>query len=144
MNDITAEILLVEDSPDDIDLTKEAMNIGKLRNNLSVVTDGEQAMSFLKKEGEYKNAPTPDLILLDLNLPKMDGKEVLEAIKKDDTLRRIPVIILTTSKADEDILRTYDMHANCYINKPVGFASFVKVVGQIEAFWFSIVKLPKN
>ena len=142
MNERSAEILLVEDSPDDIDLTIEALDEGKLKNNLNVVMDGEQALSYLKKQGRYQEVLTPDLILLDLNLPKLDGREVLKEIKEDAELRKIPVIILTTSKADEDIMKAYDLHANCYVTKPVGFTSFVDVVKKIEGFWFSIVRLP--
>ena len=142
MKEKPAEILLVEDSPDDIDLTIEALDEGKLHNNLNVVMDGEEALLYLKKEGKYDSVPTPDLILLDLNLPKLNGKEVLKEIKEDKDLRMIPVIILTTSKADEDIMKAYDLHANCYVTKPVGFESFVEVVKKIEGFWFSIVKLP--
>ncbi len=142
MKDESAEILLVEDSPDDIDLTIEALEEGKLKNNLNVVMDGEEALAYLKKKGKFKSVPTPDLILLDLNLPKLDGREVLKEIKEDSNLRMIPVIVLTTSKADEDIMRAYDLHANCYVTKPVDFSSFVEVVKKIEGFWFSIVKLP--
>ena len=136
------EILLVEDSPDDIDITKEALEESKIHNNLSIVTDGEMALNFLKKEGTYNNAVTPDLILLDLNLPKMDGREVLKWIKYTDVIKRIPVIILTTSDSDIDKLNTYDLYANCYVTKPLGFEGFVKVVKEIKNFWFSIVKLP--
>lgn len=138
------EILLVEDSPDDIDITKEALEESKIFNNLYIVTDGEEALVFLKKEGKYSTAVTPDLILLDLNLPKMEGKEVLKWIKQKDVIKRIPVIILTTSNSDADMLSSYDLHANCYVTKPLGFEGFVKVVKEIESFWFSIVKLPSQ
>jgi len=136
------EILLVEDNPGDIRLTREALKDCKMRNTLYVVEDGEEALSFLYKRGKYTNAPQPDLILLDLNLPKKDGKEVLSEIKENPGLKRIPVVILTTSKAEEDILKTYDLHANCYITKPVDFDQFISVVQKIEDFWFTIVKLP--
>ena len=139
-----AEILLVEDNPGDVRLTREALNESKLANNLHVAEDGVEAMAFLRKEGKYTNAPIPDLILLDLNLPRMDGREALKRIKDDEALKRIPVVILTTSTADEDILKTYELHANCYITKPVDFGQFVKVVKSVEDFWFSIVKLPRS
>ena len=136
------EILLVEDNPGDVRLTEEALKEGKVLNNINLVTDGVMAISFLKKEGEYADAVTPDLILLDLNLPKKDGREVLLEIKEDSGLRRIPVVVLTTSSAEEDIIRAYDDHANCYITKPVGLNQFIEVVKSIEDFWMSIVKLP--
>ena len=136
------EILLVEDSLGDIRLTREAFKEGKLTNRLHVVSDGEAALAFLRREGPYRKAVRPDLILLDLNLPKTDGREVLAAIKADETLRRIPVIILTTSKAEQDILRAYDLHANCYITKPVDLEQFLLVINAIEEFWLQIVKLP--
>jgi CheY-like chemotaxis protein len=136
------EILLVEDSPGDVRLTQEALRDSKLINNLSVVSDGVQAMTFLRKQGAYSDAPRPDLILLDLNLPKKDGREVLKEIKSDPNLLRIPVVILTTSNNEKDILTTYNLHANCYITKPVDFNQFITVVKSIEHFWFSIVKLP--
>ena len=136
------EILLVEDNPGDVRLTKEALKDCKMRNTVYVVEDGEEALSFLYKEGKYADAPHPDLILLDLNLPKKNGKEVLSEIKENPKLKRIPVVILTTSKAEEDILKTYDLHANCYITKPVDFDQFISVVRRIEDFWFTIVKLP--
>ena len=136
------DILLVEDNPGDVRLTKEAFKEGKLKNNLHVVKDGVEAMAFLQKEGKYTSASCPDLILLDLNLPKKDGREVLKEIKADENLRRIPVVILTTSKAEEDILKTYDLHANCYITKPVDMEQFIKIVKYIEEFWFTIVILP--
>jgi len=136
------EILLVEDNPGDARLAKEALKESKMRNNLHHVVDGVEAMAFLKKEGKYKDMPTPDLLLLDLNLPKKDGREVLAEIKADKELRRIPVVILTTSKAEADILKTYDLHANCYINKPLDLNQFMIVIKSIEDFWLSIVKLP--
>jgi len=136
------EILLVEDNPGDVRLTREALREGKVRNNLYVVEDGVEAMAFLRREGEYTDAVRPDIILLDLNLPRKDGREVLADIKADEALRRIPVVILTTSTAEEDLLKTYDLHANCYIPKPVDLDQFIKVVKSVEDFWFSIVKLP--
>lgn len=136
------EILLVEDNPGDARLTREALREAKMRNNLSVVGDGIEALAFLRRQGAYQNAPRPDIILLDLNMPKMDGREVLAQIKADPDLRRIPVVILTTSRAEEDVLRTYDLHANCYVAKPVGFEQFMEVVRSIEDFWLSIVTLP--
>jgi len=138
------EILLVEDNPGDVRLTLEALKDGKVLNHLSVVGDGVEAIAFLHQEGAYANAPSPDLILLDLNLPKKDGREVLQEIKDDESLKHIPVVVLTTSKADMDILRSYELHANCYITKPVDFEQFTKVIKSIEDFWFSIVKLPQN
>ena len=136
------EILLVEDNPGDVRLTQEALKEGKIINNLHMAKDGVEAISFLRREGEYADAARPDLILLDLNLPKKDGREVLMEIKKDEELRRIPVVVLTTSRAEEDIIRTYDCHANCYITKPVDFDQFINVVKSIENFWLSVVKLP--
>lgn len=136
------EILLVEDNPGDVRLTKEALKECKMHNNLAVVGDGTEAIAFLRQEGKYADSPRPDLILLDLNLPKTDGREVLKTIKTDDELRRIPVVILTTSKAEEDVIRTYDLHANCYITKPVDLDQFIRVVKSIESFWLTIVKLP--
>jgi CheY-like chemotaxis protein len=136
------EILLVEDNPSDVRLTVEALKEAKVRNNLRIVTDGEDAMDALYRRGKYTNATHPDLILLDLNLPKKDGREILAEIKKDPVLKRIPIVILTTSSAEEDILRAYDLHANCYITKPVDFDQFMKVVQSIESFWLTIVCLP--
>ena len=136
------EILLVEDSPADVRLTVEALRDAKVRNNLHVAQDGEEALAFLRREGEHADAVRPDLILLDLNLPKKDGREVLEEIKADPQLRRIPVVVLTTSEAEQDILRSYDLHANCYITKPVDLDQFITVVRTIEDFWLTIVKLP--
>ena len=138
------EILLIEDNPGDVRLTKEVLMEGKVRNNLQVVGDGVEAMAFLRRENNYAEAPRPDLILLDLNLPKKDGREVLQEIKADHQLRRIPVVVLTTSAADEDILRSYDLSANCYVTKPVDLYQFIKVVRSIEAFWLTIVSLPKG
>lgn len=138
------EILLVEDSPGDVRLTQEALNDSKMRNNLSVVKDGVEAMAFLNHEGEYADAPRPDIILLDLNLPRKDGREVLAEIKSSDTLRHIPVVILTTSDDEQDILKSYNLHANCYITKPVDLNRFIQIVKSIEDFWFSIVKLPNK
>ena len=135
-------ILLVEDNPGDVRLTQEALKEGKVLNRMSVARDGVEAMAFLHREGEYAQAERPDLILLDLNLPRMDGREVLAEIKADKALRRIPVVILTTSKAEEDVLRTYDLHANCYITKPVDLDQFISVVDAINNFWLTIVKLP--
>ena len=144
MNAKPIEVLLIEDSPGDVRLTKEALKEGKILNNLNVVNDGVEAMGFLKKEGEYQISPTPDLILLDLNMPKKDGREVLAEIKADTKLKSIPVVILTTSSAEEDILKSYDLHANCYITKPVDLDQFIKVVKSINDFWLNIVELPPN
>ncbi len=138
------EILLVEDNPGDVRLTQEALKEGKVRNKLHVVGDGVEALAFLCQEGEYADAPRPDLILLDLNLPRKNGREVLAEIKEHPNLRRIPVVILTVSQAEEDVLRTYDLHANCYITKPVDLEQFIKVVASIEDFWLTIVRLPPN
>lgn len=136
------EILLVEDNPGDARLTREALKEGKIKNNLHVVTDGAAALDFLRREGSHAGAPVPDLILLDLNLPRMDGREVLALIKEDEQLRRIPVVVLTTSEAEDDILRSYELHANCYVTKPVGLEQFLKVIRQIDSFWLEVVKLP--
>ena len=136
------EVLLVEDNTGDVRLTLEAMKEGKVINNLSIASDGVEAMAFLRKEGRYKDAARPDIILLDLNLPKKDGREVLAEIKADASLRLIPVVVLTTSQAEEDILRTYNLHANCYVTKPVDLEQFINVVKSINDFWFSVVKLP--
>jgi CheY-like chemotaxis protein len=138
------QVLLVEDSPGDIRLTQEALKDAKMHINLHVVRDGEAAMSFLMREGEYANAPRPDLILLDLNLPKKDGREVLKEIKESETLKVIPVVILTTSASEADILRSYSLHANCYITKPVALDGFLTVVRSIDNFWMSVVKLPSK
>jgi chemotaxis family two-component system response regulator Rcp1 len=136
------EILLIEDNPGDVRLTREAFQEGKITNNLSVVKDGVEAIAFLHQEDKYADAPRPDVILLDLNLPRKDGREVLAEIKQDPDLKRIPVVILTTSQAEQDILKTYNLHANCYITKPVDLEQFIGVVRSIEAFWLSVVKLP--
>ncbi len=136
------DILLVEDSPVDVLLTREALAEAKLLNTIAVAEDGVQAMAYLRKQGAYAAATRPDLILLDLNLPRKNGREVLSEIKADEDLKRIPVIVLTTSSADEDILRAYNLNANCYVIKPVEFDSFVKAVQSIHNFWFSVVTLP--
>ena len=136
------EILLVEDSPSDTDLTLEALKDFKVRNHVSVVEDGVLAMQFLHRQGPYAQAPRPDLIMLDLNLPRKDGREVLAVIKADDDLKTIPVVVLTTSRADQDIQRAYQLNANCYITKPVDFNQFLEVVRSIEAFWLFVVTLP--
>jgi chemotaxis family two-component system response regulator Rcp1 len=138
------EILLVEDSPSDTELTVEAMHEAKVRNNLTVVEDGVQAMEFLRREGRFSESPRPDLIMLDLNLPRKDGREVLAEIKSDDNLKNIPVVILTTSRAEQDVLRAYNLHANCYIAKPVDFERFLEVVRSIESFWLFLLKMPPN
>jgi chemotaxis family two-component system response regulator Rcp1 len=138
------DILLIEDNPGDVRLTQEAFKFGKVRNNLFVVNDGVEAMDFLYRRGEFLNVSRPDLILLDLNLPKKDGREVLEEIKADPDFKRIPVVILTTSKADEDILKSYDLHANCYVSKPVDLDEFMSIIRSIESFWLSVVKLPDH
>jgi DNA-binding response OmpR family regulator len=137
-------ILLVEDNPDDVILTREAMKEGKIRNTMFDVSNGVDAMMFLRKEGGYKDMPRPDIILLDLNLPKKDGKQVLEEIKADAALQTIPVVILTTSEAEEDVIKTYMLHANCYITKPVNLERFIYVVKSLEEFWLDIVRLPKS
>jgi len=138
------EILLVEDNPGDVRLTQEAFKEGKVSNNLNVVGDGVEALKFLRREDGYGTAPRPDIVLLDLNLPKMSGREVLEEVKADPELKRIPVVILTTSKAEEDVFKTYSSHANCYITKPVDFERFIDVVKMIEGFWLTVVRLPAN
>jgi CheY-like chemotaxis protein len=138
------EILLVEDNPGDERLTREALKEGKVYNNLHWVKDGVEAMAFLRKEGNHRAAPRPDIVLLDLNLPRKDGREVLEEIKTDEDLKRIPVVVLTTSKAEEDVLRTYNLHANCYVTKPVDLEKFIVVVKSIDVFWLTIVTLPPN
>jgi len=136
------DILLVEDNPGDVRLTQEALREGKIRNRLTVAKDGVEALAMLRREGPHGNVPRPDLILLDLNLPRKDGREVLAEIKADESLRRIPVVVLTTSKAEEDILRTYDLHANCYITKPVDLEQFIDVIKSIDDFWLTVVRLP--
>jgi two-component system, chemotaxis family, response regulator Rcp1 len=138
------DILLVEDNPGDVRLTKEALSDAKVLNRLTVAVDGLEALAALRREGRFANAPRPDIILLDLNLPRKDGRAVLAEIKKDPDLRRIPVIVLTTSKAEEDVLRTYDLHANCYIPKPLDLEQFITVVKSIEDFWFTVARLPSD
>lgn len=136
------EILLVEDSPSDAALTAEALETGKITNNLNRVVDGVEAMQYLRREGRYAKAVRPDLIMLDLNLPRKDGREVLKELKNDPSLKIIPVIVLTTSRADQDILQSYHLNANCYITKPVDFQQFIDVVKSVEHFWLSVVTLP--
>jgi len=138
------EILLVEDNPGDERLTREALKEGKVYSNLHWVKDGVEAMEFLRRNGKYQDVPRPDIILLDLNLPKKDGREVLQDIKNDPELKRIPVVVLTTSKAEEDVLRTYNLHANCYVTKPVDLEKFIVVVKSIDVFWLTVVTLPPN
>jgi CheY-like chemotaxis protein len=138
------DVLLVEDDPGDVLMTQEAFADHKVHNRLHVVSDGVEAMAFLRKEGSHAEAPTPDLILLDLNLPKMDGREVLAAIKADEKLRSIPVVILTTSEAEEDVLRSYSLHANAYVTKPVDFERFIDVVRRIDDFFITVVRLPAH
>jgi len=138
------DILLVEDNPGDAELAREALEDTKLHNRLHVVDDGEKALAFLRRQAPYAGVPRPDLILLDLNLPRKDGREVLAEIKSDDHLKRIPVVILTTSRAEEDVLKTYNLHANCYISKPIDLNQFMRVVKSIEDFWLSIVVLPPD
>ncbi|NPV14899.1 response regulator [candidate division WOR-3 bacterium] len=142
-NGTPVEILLVEDNPGDVRLTQEALREAKVRNNLHIVRDGEEALKFLYRKDGFSDAPRPDIILLDLNLPKKNGQEVLAEIKADPSLRRIPVVILTTSKAEEDILKSYDLHANCYVTKPVDFEQFIRVIKSIQEFWLTVVKLPE-
>lgn len=136
------DILLVEDNPADVRLTREALKEAKVGNQLHVVEDGVEAMRFLRREGEFNDVPRPDLIMLDLNLPKKDGREVLEEIKVDPVLKTIPVVVLTTSHAEEDIVRSYNLHANCYVTKPVDLDQFIRIVKSIEDFWLTIVRLP--
>ncbi|MBI5461874.1 MAG: response regulator [Gammaproteobacteria bacterium] len=138
------EILLVEDNPGDVRLTQEALKEGKVRNRLQVVGDGVEAMEYLRREGQYADAVRPDLVLLDLNLPRKDGREVLAEIKQDALLKVIPVVVLTTSSAEEDVLRSYNLHANCYIVKPVDLDQFIRAVKFIDDFWLTVVKLPSN
>ena len=138
------EILLVEDDPGDVLMTTEALADSKVLNNLSVVNNGEEALRYLFQEGEHADAVRPDLVLLDLNLPRVDGREVLARVKADDRLRTIPVVILTTSEAEEDVLRSYDLHANAYVTKPVDFESFVDVIRQVDDFFISVVRRPRG
>jgi CheY-like chemotaxis protein len=138
------EVLLVEDDPGDVLMTREAFEQHKLHNTLHVVSDGVEALSFLRQEGEYADVPRPDLVLLDLNLPRKDGREVLAEIKADPQLRRTPVVVLTTSEAEEDVLRSYDLHANAYVAKPVDFDRFIDVVRRIDSFFVTVVKLPNR
>jgi len=138
------EVLLIEDSPTDILMTQEALEEGRLLNQLHVVEDGAAALAFLRRQGQYATSPRPDLILLDLNLPRKSGQEVLAELKADEELKSIPVVILTTSKAEEDVVKSYGLHANCYITKPVRFESFNHVVRSIKHFWFTVVKLPAS
>jgi two-component system, chemotaxis family, response regulator Rcp1 len=140
----TVEILLVEDNPGDARLTREALKEGKIQNNLHHARDGVEAMEFLRREGAFAGAPAPDIILLDLNLPRKDGREVLAELKQDPQLRSIPVVVLTTSEAEQDILKTYELHANCYISKPVDLEKFIAIVRAIENFWLAVVKLPST
>ena len=136
------DVLLVEDDPGDVLLIREAFAFNKVRNRLHVVSDGVDALAFVRREGEYADRPRPDLIVLDLNLPRMDGREVLAELKADEALRPIPVVVLTTSKAEEDVLRSYDLHANCYITKPVDLDDFTGVLRQVQGFWSQVVRLP--
>jgi len=142
--DKPVEILLVEDNEGDVGLIEEVFEEAKIRNNIHVAEDGEEAVLYLRGEGKFSGSPRPDIILLDLNLPKKDGREVLKEIKEDNNLKNIPVVILTTSNAEKDILRAYDLHANAYITKPLDFDQFIKVVGSIENFWLEIVNLPSK
>jgi two-component system, chemotaxis family, response regulator Rcp1 len=144
MNVKPIELLLVEDSEPDVRLTKEALCEAKVKNRLWVVEDGVEALEFLRQQGQYADVPRPDLILLDLNLPRKDGRQVLKEIKADDSLKRIPVVVLTTSSSEEDVLRAYDLHANCYITKPVDFTRFMQVVKSVENFWLTVVTLPDD
>ena len=143
-NTHSIEILLVEDNPGDARLPIEAMREAKMRNRMHVVEDGVEAMEFLRRQGRFGDAPRPDLILLDLNLPRKDGREVLAEVKADPDLKRIPVVVLTPSRAEEDVLRAYDLHANCYVTKPVDFEQFMRVVRQIDEFWVKVVTLPRK
>lgn len=136
------EILLIEDNPGDVRLTLEAMREAKVKNKIRVVEDGVEAMEFLRRQGRFSDAPRPDLILLDLNLPRKDGREVLAELKADPDLKRIPVVILTTSRAEEDVLKAYDLHANCYVTKPVDLGQFMKVIALIDEFWINVVSFP--
>lgn len=143
-NTRSIEILLVEDNPGDARLTLEAMRDAKVRNRMHVVEDGVEAMEFLRRQGRFGDAPRPDLILLDLNLPRKDGRAVLAEVKADPDLKRIPVVVLTTSRAEEDVLHAYNLHANCYVTKPVDLAQFMKIVALIDEFWVNVVTLPRK
>jgi chemotaxis family two-component system response regulator Rcp1 len=136
------EILMVEDNAGDVRLAQEALRDGRVRNRMNVVRDGVEGLAFLRQEGAYADSPKPDIILLDLNMPRMGGLELMEIVKQDNDLKRIPIVVLTTSSAEEDILRSYNLHANCYITKPVDFDQFMRVIGTIESFWLNIVQLP--
>jgi CheY-like chemotaxis protein len=138
------EVLLVEDDPGDVLMTREAFEDNKVKNHIEVVSNGVDAVAYLRREGEYADAPTPDLVLLDLNLPRMDGREVLAVIKNDPALQSIPVVVLTTSEAEEDVLRSYQLHANAYVTKPVDFEAFIKVIRQIDDFFLTVVRLPTH
>lgn len=138
------EILLAEDNPGDVMLTKKALEQGKLANNLHVTTDGVDALQFLRQEGEHEDSPRPDLVLLDLNMPRKDGEDVLEEMQADASLRRIPVVVLTSSESEEDIAKSYELNANAYLTKPVDFDGFVEIVNRMEDFWFQVVKLPED
>jgi two-component system, chemotaxis family, response regulator Rcp1 len=138
------EILLIEDSPSDVALTVEALQAGKIANNLNRVADGVEAIDYLRQRGKYAKAPRPDLIMLDLNLPRKDGRDVLRELKTDPSLKLIPIIVLTTSRADKDVLQSYELNANCYITKPVDFEHFIEVVKSIENFWLTVVTLPRH
>lgn len=144
LNGSAINILMVEDNPGDARLTEEALKESKLANNLYHAKDGVEAMDFLRRKGDYAKAPRPDIVLLDLNLPRKDGREVLAELKQSPDLKRIPVVILTTSEAEQDILKSYELHANCYVTKPVDLDKFTRIVGVIEDFWLSIVKLPQH
>ncbi|WP_436928864.1 response regulator [Halosimplex halobium] len=136
------EILLAEDNPGDVTLTRKALERGNISNNLHVVNDGVEALAFLRQEGEYADEPRPDLVLLDLNMPRKDGRDVLEEIKTDDDLRRIPIVVMTSSEAEEDIVQSYDLHANAYLTKPIDFDGFLDIVERIEDFWLTVVRMP--
>ncbi|QLH83874.1 response regulator [Halosimplex pelagicum] len=136
------EILLAEDNPGDVTLTRKALERGSIINNLHVVNDGVEALSYLRQEGEYADEPRPDLVLLDLNMPRKDGRDVLEEIKTDEHLRRIPVVVMTSSEAEEDIVQSYDLHANAYLTKPIDFDGFLDIVKRIEDFWLTVVRMP--
>ena len=138
----SVEILLVEDNPGDARLTREALKEGKIRNNLHHAKDGVEALAFLRRQGAYAAVPVPDIVLLDLNLPRKDGRQVLAEMKADDALKTIPVVVLTTSEAEQDVLRSYELHANCYVTKPVDLEKFISIVRAIEDFWLAVVKLP--